>query len=112
MITDGTRFRSLHWTGHYIPDPTLGFASCESILLNSIVLFGAERSPVRIDRPWQMGQYQALGLAKSWKGKARIPSTSVMWKEYPGAGRDFACYPIGVECASKRTQCFPRVLGS
>lgn len=26
IITDGTHIRSLHWTGHYIPDPTLAFA--------------------------------------------------------------------------------------
>lgn len=25
IITDGTHLRSLHWTGHYIPDPTLAF---------------------------------------------------------------------------------------
>lgn len=26
IITDGTHLRSLHWTGHYIDDPTIAFA--------------------------------------------------------------------------------------
>jgi len=27
IITDGTHLRSLHWTGHYINDPTLAVAA-------------------------------------------------------------------------------------
>lgn len=30
IITDGTHLRSLHWTGHYIEDPTLAFTLRES----------------------------------------------------------------------------------
>ena len=28
ILTDGLRLRSIHWTGHYIPDPTLAFTTC------------------------------------------------------------------------------------
>lgn len=38
--------------------------------------------------PWGLGGYQSLGVAKVWSGKARLPSTANMWKEYPGAGRE------------------------
>ena len=38
--------------------------------------------------PWGLGAYQALGVAKVWSGKARLPSKENMWKEYPGAGRE------------------------
>lgn len=38
--------------------------------------------------PYGLGVYQALGVAKTWSQKARIPSIPEMWKEYPGAGRD------------------------
>ncbi|KAF9502620.1 hypothetical protein BS47DRAFT_1177804, partial [Hydnum rufescens UP504] len=52
IITDGTHLRSLHWTGHYINDPTLAFTNV---------------------RPWTLGRYQSLGFAKTWSGKARLP---------------------------------------
>lgn len=29
LITDGTHVRSLHWTGHYIDDPTLAVMRCK-----------------------------------------------------------------------------------
>lgn len=72
VITDGTHRRSLHWTGHYIADPTLAFASYE---------------------PWELGPYQALGFAKTWDGKANLPNVDEMWSTYPGAGRELSCKP-------------------
>lgn len=38
--------------------------------------------------PFGLGGHQALGVAKVWSGKARLPSKENMWKEYPGAGRE------------------------
>jgi len=66
IITDGSHLRSLHWTGHYIDDPTLAFTNV---------------------RAWTMGRFQSLGFAKAWSGKARLPSREQMWAEYPGATR-------------------------
>ncbi|KAF8314069.1 FAD/NAD(P)-binding domain-containing protein [Clavulina sp. PMI_390] len=68
IITDGMRLHSLHWTGHYIPDPTLAFAN----------------GP----RSWTLGRYQALGLARTWSRTARLPSTKRMWETYPGTKGD------------------------
>ncbi|KAF8208943.1 hypothetical protein K438DRAFT_1811469 [Mycena galopus ATCC 62051] len=53
---------NLHWTGHYIHDPTLAYT------LNL--------------RPWTYGRYQSYALAKVWKGKARLPSRERMWRNY------------------------------
>ncbi|KAF8309305.1 FAD/NAD(P)-binding domain-containing protein [Clavulina sp. PMI_390] len=66
IITDGTHLRSLHWTGHYINDPTLLFST---------------------ENPWVDGSsaYQAIGAARVWSGKARLPSIAKMWEVYPGA---------------------------
>ncbi|KAF8311493.1 FAD/NAD(P)-binding domain-containing protein [Clavulina sp. PMI_390] len=66
IITDGTHLRSLHWTGHYIDDPTLMICTAG---------------------PWRdaAGTYLALGAARVWSGKARLPSIAKMWKSYPGA---------------------------
>ncbi|KAF8309280.1 FAD/NAD(P)-binding domain-containing protein [Clavulina sp. PMI_390] len=66
IITDGTHFRSLHWTGHYIDDPTLLLCTTN---------------------PWTIDalRYQALGAAKVWSEKARLPSITRMWGSYPGA---------------------------
>ncbi|KAJ7882157.1 FAD/NAD-P-binding domain-containing protein [Mycena leptocephala] len=46
------RPENIHWTGHYIPDPTLAYT---------------------IGRPWTMGRYQSYGLAKVWEGTACLP---------------------------------------
>ncbi|KAJ7673999.1 FAD/NAD-P-binding domain-containing protein [Mycena polygramma] len=52
---------SLHWTGHYINDPTLAYMS----------------------RVWMtLGGYQSYGFAKVWTGKARLPSRERMWADY------------------------------
>ncbi|KAF8309278.1 FAD/NAD(P)-binding domain-containing protein [Clavulina sp. PMI_390] len=66
IVTDGTHLRSLHWTGHYIDDPTL-FVCTEG--------------------PWRdrVAYLQALGAARVWSGKARLPTIEQMWKTYPGA---------------------------
>ncbi|KAJ7757181.1 FAD/NAD-P-binding domain-containing protein [Mycena olivaceomarginata] len=59
----------IHWTGHYIPDPTLAYT------------FG---------RPWTLGRYQSYGLAKVWEGIARLPTSEQMkleeeyWREWLG----------------------------
>ncbi|KAF8311491.1 hypothetical protein DL93DRAFT_2083256 [Clavulina sp. PMI_390] len=66
IITDGTHLRSLHWTGHYIDDPTLLICTAG---------------------PWRdaAGMYLALGAARVWSGKSRLPRVVDMWKSYPGA---------------------------
>ncbi|KAJ7490572.1 FAD/NAD-P-binding domain-containing protein [Mycena latifolia] len=46
------RPENIHWTGHYIPDPTLAYTNV---------------------RPWTLGRYQSYGLAKVWQGTARLP---------------------------------------
>lgn len=61
IITDGARLQSTHWTGHYIRDPTIAFCDVP---------------------PWSLGEMQALGLARTWSGKARLPNESRMWDEY------------------------------
>ncbi|KAJ7143904.1 FAD/NAD-P-binding domain-containing protein [Mycena epipterygia] len=53
---------NLHWTEHYIHDPTLAYASA--------------------GRPWTHGIYQSLAFAKVWTGKARLPSPKQMWRDY------------------------------
>lgn len=65
IITDGGSLRSLYWTGHYIPDPTLAF---------------------KIGRVWTVGTYHALLLARTWKGKARLPNERLRWDGYEGPG--------------------------
>ncbi|KAJ7171289.1 FAD/NAD-P-binding domain-containing protein [Mycena filopes] len=52
----------LHWTGHYIPDPTLAYT------LTAL--------------PWIHGRYQSYALAKVWTGKARLPSRAQMWADF------------------------------
>ncbi|KAJ7766138.1 FAD/NAD-P-binding domain-containing protein [Mycena metata] len=53
---------SLHWTGHYIHDPTLAYAFT--------------------GRTWSHGPYQSLAFAKVWTGKARLPSREQMWQDH------------------------------
>ncbi|KZV64546.1 FAD/NAD-P-binding domain-containing protein [Peniophora sp. CONT] len=53
--------RNTHWTGHYIPDPTLAFTNT---------------------RPWTTLRYQALGIAKIWEGTARLPNEAELWRQY------------------------------
>jgi len=60
-VFGGNELRSLHWTGHYIPDPTLAFSNI---------------------RPWTLGRYQSLALAKVWQGTARLPTEKEMWEQY------------------------------
>ncbi|KAJ6565533.1 FAD/NAD-P-binding domain-containing protein [Mycena vulgaris] len=53
---------NLHWTGHYIHDPTLAYANTA--------------------RAWTHGRYQSYGFAKVWTGTARLPSHKKMWQDY------------------------------
>ncbi|KZV64547.1 FAD/NAD-P-binding domain-containing protein [Peniophora sp. CONT] len=53
--------RDTHWTGHYIPDPTLAFTNT---------------------RPWTTTRYQALGLARIWAGTAHLPNEAELWRQY------------------------------
>ncbi|KAF8309283.1 FAD/NAD(P)-binding domain-containing protein [Clavulina sp. PMI_390] len=78
IITDGTHLRSLHWTGHYIDDPTL-------LLCTTF--------------PFRDGatSYQALGAARVWAGTARLPSITRMWKTYPGASHWVRDFPIACQ---------------
>ncbi|KAJ6590457.1 FAD/NAD-P-binding domain-containing protein [Mycena vulgaris] len=52
---------NLHWTGHYIPDPTLAYTNV---------------------RPWTIGKYQSYAFAKVWEGTARLPSQKQMREDY------------------------------
>ncbi|KAJ7247019.1 FAD/NAD-P-binding domain-containing protein [Mycena rebaudengoi] len=61
----------VHWTGHYIHDPTLAFMS---------------------GRAWSHGRYQSYGFAKVWTGKARLPSHSKMWDDYVNKVYQFGEY--------------------
>lgn len=47
IITDGTHVRSLHWTGHYIADPTLAVARCEFLLFSFRLPIPLLSSPLR-----------------------------------------------------------------
>ncbi|KAJ7474908.1 FAD/NAD-P-binding domain-containing protein [Mycena latifolia] len=60
---------NLHWTGHYIHDPTLAYASAP--------------------HPWTQGRYQSYGFAKVWTGKARLPSHKRMWQDYQDSKYQF-----------------------
>jgi len=85
IITDGTHIRSLHWTGHYINDPTLAITGGTSFIL------------VR---------YQALAFAKVWSGKAKLPNEARMWEEYPGAKRMSQIEPFGTPGQQALTRLF------
>ncbi|KAI0029643.1 hypothetical protein K488DRAFT_72817 [Vararia minispora EC-137] len=67
--SDGRRrYRNVHWTGNYIPDPTLAFTNT---------------------RPWTTVRYQAYGLAKIWEGTARLPNEAELWRQYESARYTF-----------------------
>ncbi|KAJ7154806.1 FAD/NAD-P-binding domain-containing protein [Mycena filopes] len=51
----------LHWTGHWIPDPTLAYTNV---------------------RPWTIGRYQSYAFAKVWEGTAHLPSQKQMREDY------------------------------
>ncbi|KAF7289957.1 Dimethylaniline monooxygenase [Mycena indigotica] len=51
----------LHWTGHWIPDPTLAFTNVRS---------------------WTIGKYQSYAFAKVWEGTAHLPPQWEMQKDY------------------------------
>ncbi|KAJ7615052.1 FAD/NAD-P-binding domain-containing protein [Mycena polygramma] len=51
----------LHWTGHYIPDPTLAYTNV---------------------RPWTIGKYQSYAFAKVWEGTAHLPTQKQMRDDY------------------------------
>ncbi|KAK7046776.1 dimethylaniline monooxygenase [Favolaschia claudopus] len=52
---------NLHWTGHYIPDPTLAYTNV---------------------RPWTIGKYQSYAFAKVWEGTAHLPPQKQMQEDY------------------------------
>ncbi|KAF8189994.1 FAD/NAD-P-binding domain-containing protein [Mycena galopus ATCC 62051] len=52
---------NLHWTGHYIPDPTLAYTNV---------------------RPWTIGRYQSYAFAKVWEGTAHLPTQKQMKEDY------------------------------
>ncbi|KAH8929383.1 FAD/NAD(P)-binding domain-containing protein [Atractiella rhizophila] len=63
ILTDGKSLHSLSWNGFYIPDPSLVFTNV---------------------RPWTIGRYQTVAIAKVFEGTAFLPSTAKLWKEYSG----------------------------
>ncbi|KAJ3980842.1 FAD/NAD-P-binding domain-containing protein [Lentinula detonsa] len=60
-VFTGPALKYVHWTGHFIPDPTLAFSTI---------------------RPWTAGQYQYYGQAKVWEGTAHLPNEAEMWAQY------------------------------
>ncbi|KAJ7451331.1 FAD/NAD-P-binding domain-containing protein [Mycena latifolia] len=60
-LVNPATMNNLHWTGHYIHDPTLAFATAA---------------------PWTYGRYQSTAFAKVWAGTARLPSRARMWEDY------------------------------
>ncbi|KAJ7617382.1 FAD/NAD-P-binding domain-containing protein, partial [Roridomyces roridus] len=66
-IIDQT-FSNVHWTGHYIHDPTLAYTNTY---------------------PWRHGHFQSTAFARVWKGTARLPSQEQMWREYQERKYDF-----------------------
>ncbi|KAJ6543365.1 FAD/NAD-P-binding domain-containing protein [Mycena vulgaris] len=64
---------NLHWTGHYINDPTLAYATAV--------------------RPWTHGRYQSAAFAKVWAGTARLPSRARMWADYTSGKYQFGDVP-------------------
>ncbi|KAF7326244.1 Dimethylaniline monooxygenase [Mycena kentingensis (nom. inval.)] len=61
-MVDPRNYSNLHWTGHYIHDPTLAY--------------------MHALRPWTHGPYQSQAFARVWAGKARLPSHEIMQREY------------------------------
>ncbi|KAJ7471617.1 FAD/NAD-P-binding domain-containing protein [Mycena galericulata] len=64
-----SRLSNVYWTGHYIQDPTLAYAS--------------------VPRPWTHGRYQSYAFAKVWTGKARLPSRERMLQDYQARRYEF-----------------------
>ncbi|KAJ7218309.1 FAD/NAD-P-binding domain-containing protein [Mycena rebaudengoi] len=59
---------NLHWTGVYIPDPTLAYTNV---------------------RPWTIGKYQSYALAKVWEGTAHLPTQKEQWEDYHSGKYNF-----------------------
>ncbi|KAE9402321.1 FAD/NAD-P-binding domain-containing protein [Gymnopus androsaceus JB14] len=60
-VFTGFALKNVHWTGHFIPDPTLAFTTV---------------------RPWTLGEYQYYGQAKVWEGTAHLPNEKELWAQY------------------------------
>ncbi|KAJ7075563.1 FAD/NAD-P-binding domain-containing protein [Mycena belliarum] len=58
---DPATMRNLHWTGHYIDDPTLAYTTAAI--------------------PWTHGRYQSAGFTRVWARTARLPSRTRMWAD-------------------------------
>ncbi|KAF8589229.1 FAD/NAD(P)-binding domain-containing protein [Ramaria rubella] len=65
ILKEGIGLYSVAFSGHYIDDPTLAFATV---------------------RAWTLGALQGLGFAKVWKGTARLPTRQALWDEYYSQG--------------------------
>lgn len=102
ILTDGTHLRSLHWTGHYIPDPTLALANGMHSPPELQIVFQTFNDGLisnQLVDAWTLGRFQSLGFAKSWSGRARLPSQEQMWREYPGAGKELSFQSVQGERA-------------
>ncbi|KII86697.1 hypothetical protein PLICRDRAFT_55612 [Plicaturopsis crispa FD-325 SS-3] len=62
LVTDGSHVRSLHLDLFYIEEPTIAF----------------------LTRPFGLAEYWAVALAKVWDNKAKLPSTSELWRIHWG----------------------------
>lgn len=78
-VFDGARLRNVHWTGHYISDPTLAFTNGE---LRPRACSVSKTKTINVVRPWTIGPYQSYALAKVWEGTARLPNQQEMWRQY------------------------------
>ncbi|KAF7323843.1 Dimethylaniline monooxygenase [Mycena kentingensis (nom. inval.)] len=58
----------LHWTGHFIPDPTLAYTNV---------------------RPWTIGKHQSYAFAKVWEGTAHLPPQEEMQADYDNGKYQF-----------------------
>ncbi|KAJ7474928.1 FAD/NAD-P-binding domain-containing protein [Mycena latifolia] len=53
---------NLHWTGHYIHDPTLAYTL--------------------VSRTFTHSRYQSEGFARVWTGRARLPNREILLQDY------------------------------
>lgn len=51
--------------------------------------------------PWTLGRYAAKGFARTFSGRARLPSIERMWASYPGAGKELRDMHGFEECTSR-----------
>lgn len=56
--------------------------------------------------PYTLGRFQSEGVARTWRGTARLPTQEQMWREYPRAGNEIRWHPTD---ASGERHCDNRI---